>query len=183
MNSINTCTNSCSTISIPLSKKQTEKSSVRKPDEPVYIKKMIQHITKMETMIQQQKNATNVLEKDFLIFKKSAISFIENIKKKSEKKPRKPSGFVLPVPISNELSDFLGEPHGSQKSRTEVTKFIINYISENKLMNPAKKTQVVPDEKLKTLLGNDVDFDKLTRFNIQKYMNRHFFTQPPQNKI
>ena len=181
MNSINAFSSSSvvypATISISLPQKHTEKSFVRKPTEPVYIKKMVQHITKMEAMIQQQKKATNVLEKDFLTFKKSAISFIENIKKQSEKKPRKPSGFVLPVPISNELADFLGEPHGSQKSRTEVTKCIIKYISDNKLMNPVKKTQVVPDEKLKTLLGSTVDFENLTRFNIQKYMNRHFFTQ------
>lgn len=179
INSISTSSVASSeTKSMSLPQKHKEKQYVRKPAEPVYIKKMVQHITKMEEMIQQQKNLISILEKDFLNFKKSAISFIENIKKKSEKKPRKPSGFLLPVPISNELSDFLGEPHGSQKSRTEVTKCIIKYISDNKLMNPDKKTQVVPDQKLRTLLGNDINFENLTRFNIQKYMNRHFYTQP-----
>ena len=141
---------------------------------PVNIKKMIQSITTMETTINDHKKQFAILDNEFHKFKKIATSFIEFSKKKLEKKPRKPSGFVLPVPISNELCDFLGISKGSSISRTETTKFLIKYISDNGLIHPENKTLVVPDEKLLKLLGNNVDLTKLTRFTIQKYMNRHF---------
>ena len=96
------------------------------------------------------------------------------MKKTSEKKPRKPSGFVLPVPISPELCRFLNIPEGSQVPRTEVTKYLIHYIDEHQLIDTERKTIVVPNDALSTLLGPDVDAETLTRFTIQKYMNRHF---------
>ena len=58
--------------------------------------------------------------------------------------------------------------------RTEVTKRLISYISERQLINPEKKTQIIPDEKLLKLLGQDIDLSTLTRFTIQKYMNCHY---------
>lgn len=142
---------------------------------PVNLTKMVQIMNDMEINIVQQKNAINDMDKKFQKLKKIASSFINNIKKSLEKKPRKPSGFVLPVQVSDELCDFLAIPRGFKVSRTDVTKHIIKYISDNNLINPEKKTQVVPDEKLLKLLGEDlVNLDKLTRFNIQKLMNRHF---------
>jgi chromatin remodeling complex protein RSC6 len=143
-------------------------------DLPVNIKKMIQSITDMETSINHHKKQCAAIDNEFHKFKKIATSFIEFSKKKLEKKPRKPSGFALPVPISNELCDFLGISNGSCISRTETTKFLIKYISDKHLTHPENKTLIAPDEKLIQLLGNNVDLTKLTRFTIQKYMNRHF---------
>ena len=59
-------------------------------------------------------------------------------------------------------------------SRTDVTKHLIEYISKYNLYDPNKKSRVIPNEKLLTLLGNDVDTENLTRFTIQKYMNKHY---------
>jgi chromatin remodeling complex protein RSC6 len=141
---------------------------------PVNIKKMERSIHEMEILFIEQKQRLVLMEKEFFNFKKLAEKCIETTKKTVEKKPRKPSGFVLPVAISNELCDFLNIPHGSQVPRTEVTKYIIDYIGQEKLIHPEKKTLIVPDEKLKELLGDDVDLSTLTRFTIQKYMNRHY---------
>jgi chromatin remodeling complex protein RSC6 len=141
---------------------------------PANVKKMEAAIQSMESAIQSQKTALHQMEKEFSHFKRLAISFIENAKKSSEKKPRKPSGFMLPVPISPELCRFLNIPEGSQASRTEVTKYLIDYIDEHQLIDPERKTIVVPDDALSALLGPDVDAETLTRFTIQKYMNRHF---------
>jgi chromatin remodeling complex protein RSC6 len=143
---------------------------------PANVKKMEAAIQSMETAIQSQKTALHQMEKEFSHFKRLATSFIENAKKSSEKRPRKPSGFVLPVPISPELCRFLNIPQGSQVSRTEVTKYLIHYIDEHHLIDPERKTIVVPDDALSTLLGPDVDVETLTRFTIQKYMNRHFIS-------
>ena len=141
---------------------------------PANVKKMELLIQSMETTIHSQKAAFQQMEKEFSHFKRLATSFIENAKKSSEKKPRKPSGFVLPVPISPELCQFLNIQEGSQVSRTEVTKYLIHYIDEHQLIDPEKKTIVVPNDDLAALLGPDVDAETLTRFTIQKYMNQHF---------
>jgi chromatin remodeling complex protein RSC6 len=141
---------------------------------PANVKKMELAIQSMEAIIHSQKSALQQMEKEFSQFKRFATSFIENAKKTSEKKPRKPCGFMLPVPISPELCRFLNIPEGSQASRTEVTKYLIHYIDEHQLIDPERKTIVVPDDALSALLGPDVDAETLTRFTIQKYMNRHF---------
>lgn len=143
---------------------------------PVNIKKMIKAMIDMETSINYQKTQIHTIEKEFLKFKKFANTFIDFSKKQLEKKPRQPSGFQLPVSLSNDLCDFLEIDHNSKMPRTEVTKRLIKYISDNQLINPEKKTQIIPDEKLLKLIGTDSDLPNLTRFTIQKYMNCHYLS-------
>jgi chromatin remodeling complex protein RSC6 len=99
--------------------------------------------------------------------------------KKKNKGSKKPSGFAAPSKVSNELCAFLNKDAGTDVARTEVTKAIIDYIETNKLtLKENKKTIIVPDEKLKTLLGVDETSDKpLTYFTLQKFMNKHFIKQ------
>ena len=87
-----------------------------------------------------------------------------------EVKPRKPSIFELPTPLSNELCSFLGRPSGSKESRSNVTKAITTYVKEKNLK---EKHTIKPDSKLKALLGV-ADADVLTYFNLQRYLNRHY---------
>jgi len=143
---------------------------------PANIKKMEMALKQMEVILQAQKSSLQQTEKEFQNFKRFATSFIEHSKMSYEKKPRKPSGFVLPVSISPELSQFLNIPEGQQVARTEVTRFLIQYIQEHDLSHPEKKTLIIPNDALAKLLGPDVELDTLTRFTIQKYMNRHFLT-------
>jgi chromatin remodeling complex protein RSC6 len=60
-------------------------------------------------------------------------------------------------------------------ARTEVTKYVIQYIKDNSLQYKDNKKIIVPDTKLSKLLGvenkNEI---VITYFNIQRYMNRHF---------
>jgi chromatin remodeling complex protein RSC6 len=93
--------------------------------------------------------------------------------KKQSKGNRKPSGFAEASPISDDLCDFMGKDHGTQCARTDVTKFICNYIRQNSLTNNENKREIKPDNKLKSLLGTDDD-TTVTYFNIQRFMNRHF---------
>ena len=62
---------------------------------------------------------------------------------------------------------------GTHLARTEVTKYIINYIENQKLQDETNKTKIIPNQSLKNLLGVG-DKDDVTYFNIQKLMNRHF---------
>jgi len=95
------------------------------------------------------------------------------ITKKQSKGSRKPSGFAEASPISKDLCDFLGKDQGATVARTEVTKFVCNYIKQNSLANDENKRVIKPDDKLKSLLGTDDD-TVVTYFNIQRYMNKHF---------
>jgi chromatin remodeling complex protein RSC6 len=87
-----------------------------------------------------------------------------------EVKPRKPSIFELPTPLSPELCGFLGRPTGSLESRSNVTKAITTYVKEKNLKD---KHTIKPDTKLKALLGVAAE-DTLTYFNLQRYLNRHY---------
>ena len=67
----------------------------------------------------------------------------------------------------------MGKPEGSEMARTEVTKYIIHYIKTKNLPDKTNKKVINPDNALKSLL--DVkSTDKVTYFNLQKYMNKHF---------
>jgi chromatin remodeling complex protein RSC6 len=84
--------------------------------------------------------------------------------------PRKPSNFEIPVPISDELSGFLGGGKANSMSRAQVTKAINAYVNEKKLRT---KHDIAPDAALRKLLSVDESV-KLTIFNMQTYLGRHY---------
>jgi len=91
-----------------------------------------------------------------------------------EVKPRKPSIFELPTPLSDDLCGFLGVSKGSKESRSNVTKAITSYVKQHELKN---KHNITPDAKLKSLLGVQ-EGETLTYFNLQRYLNRHYLKAP-----
>jgi hypothetical protein len=126
-------------------------------------------------MQQQLKNLEKNVRKDFKNIQK------ENDKKAEKKKTsRLPSGFAKPTKVTKELCAFLEKPEGTELARTEVTKMLVTYIQTNNLIDQAEaaKNKIVPDEKLKNLLGLSENEEKeLNYFNIQKYMNKHFYSK------
>lgn len=90
---------------------------------------------------------------------------------------KSPSGFVKPTKITDELASFLNKPHGTEMARTEVTKEINQYIKLHNLQDPDNGRHIVPDAKLASLLKIAGE-DKLTYFNLQKYMSQHFIKTP-----
>lgn len=97
----------------------------------------------------------------------------KSVSRSKSKGNRKPSGFAKSSKISDSLCVFMNRPVGSEVARTEVTKYIINYIKENNLQRPENKRFINPDICLKSLLDIP-DGIELSYFNIQKYMNKHF---------
>ena len=85
-------------------------------------------------------------------------------------KPARVSIFQVPTGLTPELCAFMGRPAGSLESRSNVTKFITKYVSDNNLKN---KHDINGDAKLLKLLKLTKD-DKLTYFNLQKYLNVHY---------
>ena len=94
-------------------------------------------------------------------------------KKNKNKGNRKASGFAVPTKISKDLCKFMGKPEGFQMARTEVTKYIINYIKSNNLPDKKNKKVINPDTALKSLLDIKPT-EEVTYFNLQRYMNKHF---------
>ena len=87
-----------------------------------------------------------------------------------EGKPARVSIFQIPTDISPALCAFMGRPAGSQESRSNVTKFITTYVKEKNLKN---KHDITADAALLKLL-NLTKEDKLTYFNLQKFLNVHY---------
>ena len=92
-----------------------------------------------------------------------------------EGKPARVSIFQVPTDISPALCAFMGRPAGSQESRSNVTKFITTYVKEKNLKN---KHDITADAALLKLL-NLTKEDKLTYFNLQKYLNVHDLKKTP----
>jgi len=86
---------------------------------------------------------------------------------------RKPSGFLKPMLISDELAMFLGKPLGSEMTRVDVSHELNAYIEANGLQDKDNSRKINPDEKLNNLLRLKED-DELTYFSLQRYMKPHF---------
>lgn len=121
---------------------------------------------------------------------KDVTKELNNIKKSKKKEKSKtkraPSGFAKPTKVTKELCEFMNKPEGSEIARTEVTKALVSYIKSNNLieLGETTKNKIVPDEKLKNLLGIQCEEEnELTYFNIQKYMNKHFYSKKGANLI
>ena len=90
--------------------------------------------------------------------------------------PRKLGALEKPVPITDELSEFLGFEKGEMYSRQQVTQTINKFVKDNDLQNPENRRYILLESeaglKLKTLL-RDPD-QPLTFFNIQRYLKVHY---------
>ena len=128
--------------------------------------------------LQQLSNLFTSIKSDFKTLEKSVSREMKAAQKASAKKRqssgnRKPSGFVKPARISDELAAFLGKESGTEMSRTDVSKEINAYIVAHKLKNEKNGRIIHPDAKLTKLLKVQKD-DELTFFNLQRYMKPHF---------
>jgi len=89
---------------------------------------------------------------------------------------RPPSGFAKPGKISDALCQFLGVTSGTEMARTEVTKHLTKYIKAHSLQDEKDKRSINCDAKLSGLL-NVQPTDKVTYFNLQRYMKPHFVSK------
>ena len=137
---------------------------------------VINGLTIVKTQIITLQQTLKVLEKNI---KKQMKGLKKEVIKNKVKGNRKPSGFAKPSKVTKELCEFMKRSEGTEIARTEVTKALIEYIKQNKLENQSNSKIIVPDEKLKFLLGIE-DGQELTYFNIQKYMTKHFIKNTVQ---
>jgi chromatin remodeling complex protein RSC6 len=100
---------------------------------------------------------------------------VERIQKKRDNARKSPSGFAKPNKISDELCEFIGVPSGTEKSRTDITRYINAYVKEHNLNKPTNRRVILPDEKLKKIL-NPKAGEEVTFFVLQRLISHHFPT-------
>ena len=84
------------------------------------------------------------------------------------------SGFKKPVAVSKDVQKFAGWKEDELHSRIDVTKFICDYIKTNNLQNPEDKRRIIPDKKLRSLLGAGEDVKDFRYCDIQSMMKHHY---------
>ncbi|KAH9739604.1 SWIB domain-containing protein [Citrus sinensis] len=77
-------------------------------------------------------------------------------------------GIGKPVPVSAQLSKFLG---ANEASRSDAVKKIWQYIRQHDLQNPANKREIRCDDKLKTIFNGK---DSVGFLEIAKLLSQHF---------
>ena len=91
------------------------------------------------------------------------------------------NGFNRSLEISQKLRDFLNLPVDESISRSEVTRRINTYITDNDLKHPANGRMIILDEKLTDLLAPPEGV-QVTFLNIQRYLSPHYVKveKPPK---
>lgn len=150
--------------------------------EPVASDIMAAKMAEFGAKLQQLAGLFGTIKSDFKTLEKSTVREIKTAQKAASKgrrnnANRKPSGFVKPTLISDELATFLGKDKGSMMARTEVSKELNVYINEHKLKDKNNGRIIHPDAKLTKLLNINKN-DELTYFNLQRYMKHHFPKTP-----
>ena len=130
--------------------------------------KLLEMFAALELQMKDIKTQIKAVQKENVKNKK----ILNKEKARKEKARKSPSGFAKPTKISNEMCDFMKISRGSEKSRTEVTRSINQYIKANNLNNPTNKRLIIPDVTLKKLLSLK-DNEQISFFHMQKYLTPH----------
>jgi chromatin remodeling complex protein RSC6 len=93
--------------------------------------------------------------------------------KKAWEARRANNAFLKPRLLTPELCTFMGLPHNSLRSQTDVTKFVATYVKSHNCFDPANKRRIIPDAVLAKLL-KCTDKDTVTYLNLQSYLKNHF---------
>jgi len=83
------------------------------------------------------------------------------------------NAFLKMRPLSDELCSFMGLPAKSQRSQTDVTKFVSTYVKAHSCFDPSFKRRIIPDTKLGKLLRVK-DGQEVTYLNLQSFLKVHF---------
>jgi len=86
---------------------------------------------------------------------------------------RSKNAFLKMRPLSDELCAFMGLASKSQRSQTDVTKFISVYVKSHNCFDPTFKRRILPDAKLAKLL-RVTDKNEVTYLNLQSFLKVHF---------
>jgi chromatin remodeling complex protein RSC6 len=146
-------------------------------------------VDRLREVRSRQANELKEIIADLLLAAKTAAREVKDAKRKRRVKKdvadmtpeektawelrRSKNAFLKPRALSADLCAFMKLPAGSQRSQTEVTKFVSNYVKENSCFDPANKRRIIPDGVLSRLL-KVTDKDTVTYLNLQSFLKNHF---------
>lgn len=144
---------------------------------------VIQKMSEFSAKLQQIGSLFATVKNDYKTLEKTVNREVKLAQKASNKKKRnnanrRPSGFVKPARISDELAKFLNKDLGTEMARTDVSKEINAYIQKHDLKDKKNGRIIHPDAKLTKLLNISKE-DELTYFNLQRYLKHHFAKSTP----
>lgn len=185
------------TVTTPVTETETvteTNTEVTESHMPSVTERLEELVRSRQTMIETLKREVVTLRK-LIKDQQAELKLASKGRKKKatnpDAKPRKPSGFAEPVVVSDQMYTFLtgfGVKKGTPIARTDITKFIIEYIKKHNLQNPERRREIVPDTVLSKLFGpamehrdpNDTSSPKVYSYlKLQKYLSSHF----PKKKV
>ena len=137
-----------------------------------------EEIKTLQTTVESQITTLKGVLANLKRLEKRVAREIKDARKKRKAPKLNPDGTPVPkkdqfgkqVPISDELAHFLGKSKGSTASRSEVTRFIGEYVRNKSLLD---KRNIKADATLLKLLGISAS-EPLTYFSLQKFLNKHY---------
>jgi len=143
---------------------------------PHNMEKMVASLNEVNAQINDMREMFSLLEKKAKKLSHAVDMVIKKEQKTGSKvkKERKPCGFAVSSKVTPEMCEFMGRKEGELISRIEITKYLNKYIKEKDLENPENRQNIMPDENLWKILGEEARNEKITHFTIQKYLNKHF---------
>lgn len=159
----------------------TETETVQTPTE-VEVEPLVRQLSTMAELLDTLAKTSKSLTLEMKALTKDVNKLRVSKTSKKQKRvvnpdtPRKLGALEKPVPITEELSDFLGLTRGEMYSRQQITQGVNKFVKDNDLQNPENRRYILLESeaglKLKTLL-RDPD-QPLTFFNIQRYLKVHY---------
>ena len=119
---------------------------------------LLSNLSSFKSQLTMLSNQVKSIEKSV---RKEMKKLHKEAQKNKNKGNRKASGFAVPTKISKDLCKFMNQPDGTEMARTEVTKYIIQYIKDNNLPDSTNKKVIKPDKRLKSLLQLQKDLRNL----------------------
>lgn len=136
--------------------------------------------TRVRALVAEALEATKSLKRDVRDSKKRRRkdpSEMTPEEKAAWESRRANNAFLKLRPLTDELCSFMGLSPKSQRSQTDVTKFVATYVKEHKCFDPSFKRRIIPDSKLGKLLRVK-DGQEVTYLNLQSYLKVHFVKPP-----
>lgn len=140
-----------------------------------------QRLQEMIDKLKDLKTMVNGICNDFITIATDSKREIKQLRR-TQKKPRpanisgpkKPSTFVNPYCLSDELCAFLELPPKTTMSRNAVTHAIHKYCKAHGLLQDGDQRIIHPDDALRAILSPMPPDEQLTYFNLQRYLKHNY---------
>jgi chromatin remodeling complex protein RSC6 len=132
--------------------------------------------TRLRALIAEAGEAVKALKRDARNSKRRVKKDVADMtpeEKAAWEARRANNAFLKLRPITDELASFMGLSPKSQRSQTDVTKFISTYVKTHSCFDPNFKRRIIPDAKLAKLLRVK-DGQEVTYLNLQSFLKVHF---------